>query len=802
MSPRSVLVVLVAVLMVASVFAGGLGTVLAHRGGSSAAAPAVASPSVSTLTYEVYDGYGSPSVTFYPGQVRTGSLFFYVADSDTSDKNVNITLTDPNATRDGIPTPAFQYEATLNATTHSYDSYTASVGYAFPASIPYSGGWNLNFSASATDYVDVTVFVYVYYVNLSTSVYGSTLPGQPYQLFWNLTSESNDASFYTHATNAYVSGTYYGNGTGQPLFTHPRDVPLTGVSTGYGVYSGVVPANATPGDDLEFTVWATAIIGGVQVENDSESLYIAVGTLDLEAAGLTEAPPFCDLYDEGGFGTGTTLAGCVEAGSLYRSHVTPIAGLPVTVGYWNGTASVTPTGAPTSLTTNAYGEAVFTFVASSPPFVVSTRTTVFNAVNYSVHAPGADALGYHWTQYANLTWYLVPAAPQFAVVNVTLDRSQYFEGQTAHVSWSIHSSNANLTGPVDPVSWTVFTGTGTLNITPIGGTAQSGTFTVPVTSAMVSGGYFGVAVVAANVSASFSGTAFANVLGPELLLTSPSDYYTAGSTVSVTAVLLGAPGAVISYQAIGTWYDSSSGNLSVGTVTNGSAISVTIPSSDPPAYLYVTAWATLDGAAVAVTGLDLGLAFGYSVQLGVATPSSYSDGSYQPGQTISLSYAIVALDGAPEPAVVSFYLVTVGYPQAQEINNVGPSGTISYTIPSNAPRGSLLIAMEADTDLQGECVPNNECEGLAVVPINPSPSVLSLELGAGSGVTVGWLIVLVLVLVVAAVGAVLVLRGRARRGKGGNPGQGSSSPPEWKPSTAPSTPSGGSPPASPPSGAT
>ncbi len=801
MSPRSALVVFVAALMVCTALSVALGAALPTRGGSPTASPAVVHPSVTTLSYVVLNGYRLHAATFYPGAVGSGTLYFIVADSTTTDKQVNITLTDPNATRDGIPTPAFHYVATLNSTTHSFDSYTADVGYSFPASIPYSGGWTLNFSESATNYVDVEVIVDVYYVNLATSVYGSTLPGQPYEVFWNLTSASNGASFYTHATNVFITGTYYGNGTYQPLFAHPHNVPLTGAAAGLGVFKGVVPDNATPLDHLYFTVYAYANVSGVTVENASADTSIAIGEPDLMGVGLTEAPPVCDLFTSASFGTGTTLAGCIEVGSWFGS-ATPIPGLPVTVGYWNGTATVTPAGAPTSLTTNASGEAAFTFVADSPPFTVSTHTYVYNAINYTVHIPNADSAGYHWTLYSNRTWLLVPPAPEFGYVNVTLDKTQYFVGQTATVTWAIHSSDANLTGPIDPVAWTLFTGTGTLNITALSGTAQSGTFTVAVTSAMIASGYFGVALTAANATASFVGTAYAYVLAPELLLTPAESYYTAGSTVPVTATLEGATGATISYLVVGVWFGGGEANVTSGTVANGSSFSIPIPSSHPPQALYVYGWATLGGVAFGTTEVELDLAYGYSIQLGVSTPSSYSDGSYQPGQTVTLTYAIVPVDGAPEPAIVSFEIVALGFPTIHEVQNVGPSGTVSFTIPSNAPRGTLIVEMEVETALFGECLPVSECMGIAALPINPSPSVLSMEIGAGSGVTVGWLIVLVLVLLVGAVGAVLFLRGRASRRRGGSgSGQGASPPPEWKGSSGSgSGTSGGAPPAAPPPG--
>jgi hypothetical protein len=801
MSPRSFAAVLVAVLMVATVFSVALGASLPARSPSPAVAAALPRPA-STFTFELFDGYGNPASTFYPGAYETGTLYYEVYDSTTTDKDVNVTLTDPNATRDGVANPAYHYEAPLNSATHGFNSYLANESYVFPGSIPYDGEWTLNFSESSTDYLDVTVDVVVYSVELTTSVSGSILPGESYTIFWNLTSESNGASFYTHATNVVLEGAYYGNETLQPLFTHPRDIQLTGANAGYGSYTGVVPDNATPLEDLYFNVWAYAEVGGVEIENASSATDFAVGELYIEGTSLTAAPPYCDLYHVTTFGTGTTLAGCIAVYSWYYGDFTPAAGLPVTIGYWNGTDAVKPAGAPTALTTNASGEAAFTFLADSPPFAVSTHTDIFNGLNYTVHVPGADTTGYRWSYYQNLSWVLVAPTPQIGFVNVSLDKTQYFAGQTATVTWSIHSSDLNLTGPIDPISWTLFTYEGTLSVTAIGGTAQSGTFSIPITAAMVSAGVIVVMVTAANNTTSFEGDAVADVLAPEVLLTPSTTYYTAGSSPSVTAVLEGATGATIDYLVVGYWSSIGDVNITSGTVASGSSFSIPVPSAHPPNNLYIYAWATINGTSFGTTETEMALAFGYSVQLGVSTPSSYADGSYQPGQTVTLSYAIVPVGGAPTPAIVSFVLVTLGYPTIHDIQNVGPSGTVSFTIPSSAPRGTLIVEMEVETELGGDCLPTGSCMGIAALPINPSPSVLSLELGAGSGVTVGWLIVLVLVLAVGAVGAVLFLRGRARRRSGGSSGSGSSPPPEWKSSSSPSSPSaGGTPPAGPPPGA-
>ena len=57
-------------------------------------------PSVTTLSAEIYDGNGVTTTTFEPGYDGYTTLCFRVSDSDTSQTEVNVTITDPNATRD------------------------------------------------------------------------------------------------------------------------------------------------------------------------------------------------------------------------------------------------------------------------------------------------------------------------------------------------------------------------------------------------------------------------------------------------------------------------------------------------------------------------------------------------------------------------------------------------------------------------------------------------------------------------------------------------------------------------------
>lgn len=770
---------------------------------ASSVLPGTVAPSAA-ITYGIFNGFDAPTTDFFPGELGGGTLYFSV--TDPLDHAVNVTITDPNSARDGVASPAFHYEAILNTTTSSFSSYTAGVSYTFPASLPYGGQWIVNFSAPNAGYVDQGISVFVYDIDLSTSVgSGATVPLQPVSVFWTLHLVSNGASLYTRATNVTITGSYTGNGTVQSLFP-PGGVALTPASAGQGRWSGVVPANATPGSLLHFEVSAVTKVGGQVAENESKNITVDVGALVIHGYGITPAPPNCALVNDVYFPNGSLLAGCIVAGATYHAAFTPISGLPVTVGYWNGTAHVAPSGGPTSLSTNASGEAAFTFFAATPPFIEESQYPRYDALNFTVSVPGASSL-YAWTQWLNATWTLVGGSSASGAVTVSLDHTDYYSGDTGTATWSLHSSNPTKTGPLSAISWAV---TGPNAITYEEGilntTAQNGTFTFPITSAMATHTIY-VWVYAANATEGFDGYATASVLNPSLLLTPAATYYSAGDTTTVTAVLNGGgPGATIQFEVWGTW---ATGQvlLENGTVANGSSISVSIPSVSPPTEVAVDGWATVAGQVVASNTVTLELARGYSILLGVTTASSYSDGSYQPGQTVTLSYAVVAIGGAALPQSVTFELYADGYPDTDLIQNVGPSGTIPFTIPSDAVQGSLVLVLEAEGALSaGPCFPTGACSAVSTLLINPHPSFFNLEIGAGSGITVGWLILLVLVILVAIVLLVVLLRRRAGREPGASframtPSAPPTPPPEeWKGpasepapgATSPPPPQGGS----------
>jgi hypothetical protein len=792
------------------------------------AAPTAAARSspAAAISYELYDGEGDyVNNTYYINELYWSTLTFYVYDA--LDHSVNVTITDPNASRDGVASPAYTFEAPINTSTDAYYSFAHGVSYTFP-NLPNGGTWQVNFSAPLAGYVVQNITLEQYYVEVSASVSlpASVLPGQPFSVTWWAYLDSNGATPYAGATSVVLSAHYEGNGSYQNLLSGgSTQLPLGS----WGTYSTKTPLNVTGDTEIKFFISVLTTVNGQIAENETVWISIPVGELysPPSGTGLTYLPPYEPNVCSASRSTvdvpqGSTVAACFTVDSDYEDELSPAVGLPVTINYWNGTAHVPPSGgAPTTATTNASGGVEVLFSATSPPFVTYAQYPRYDAVNWSVTVPGANSSVTKWTLWENYSdWVLTPFTYNSGVVGLTLDHTQYYPGDTATGSWTISTTNKAVTGTITAESWAVYNdnddntvyATGT-----IGGTAQSGTFTFAITSAMVGQTLYAL-VVAGNTTTNFAGVALAYVVLPSLIVNPSSNYYTAGASDSVSALLNGPGGAsagtVLSWTAGGEWYYSTDAGIASGTVSNGGSFNVPVPATNPPNEIVVNVWATNDGIVIASTSTTLTLETGYQVLLGVATVSSYSDGSFQPGQTVSLSYKVAPIDGTPLPQVFSFVLTAPSYTFQQNVNNVGPSGTIAFTIPSNAPAGQLVLDLRVASGalIAGPCVPAGACQGATSLLVNPNPSVLNLELGAGSGLTVGWLILLVLLIVVAiALFLVMRRRGGSARSSGGNapmttplnpPAPAPSTPPasEWKESPPPGSSDSSPPPLPPPSG--
>jgi hypothetical protein len=795
-------------------------------------------PSVSTLELRTSSGacpYSYCNETRYATGTTSGfgygsnTLFFAVRDP-TTDGFVNFTLSDNNASRDGVAQPAFHVEVPINNTTFEYFSYQHGISYTFPSTLKIGGTWTVSAMAPLGGNVSYNITVYTFSTYATGSPYSGSivLPGESITTAYESVFDANDAPA-TSVTNVALDGWYYGaNGTFMDLF--PGGI-VTLPAASFGSYTWKVPANATYDDEVFLEIWTTIVVNGQVAENHSAGVQYLVGGVTVYYFDMeSNYGGFCNANSDGYnpyFASGSYIQVCAVVGaSGGEGGFSPVPGLPVAINFWNGTNVVTPPGGvPTSLTSNATGTIAFSFWANFPQFSSYYQYPFYNSVNLTVSDPAAMPVptnGYY-TYWSNNTFYLEPNEVSVGVT-VSLNQLAYFPGQPITATWTLTSTNSTKTGTISADAWYLksdvtgeFLGQGTIS-----STATTGT--LPVTLPTGFTGEFTLEVLAANATNAFFGEVSGVIQSPTLALNPNSITFTPGTSVTVTAVAWGdeaLTSPVITYQIYayfeqGYTGDGGGGLLTSGTVANGSSFTINVPSTGAPTYYDIYAYlGSATAGTVASDYLELTQSWGYNVWVGIGTQSRYSDGSFQPGQTITINYQINAYGNAPLPVLYSFDVYLYSSQIGSIVTTTSTSGSFQFTIPSGQPSGIIFLEVElTGTYLEGNSCHGGYCYGETALMVNSNPSVLQEDLSPGSGLTVGWLILLIIIILVAVVGIVLYIRHRRRvhppSGGGGTttttpmtppaPAPGSPGATEWQ---APPPASDGQPPLpAPPPGAT
>lgn len=823
MSRRALILAVVVLLIASSMIV--LGPSSARGAPASAVrGPALAHPAVTTV--QMYTSSGeSPynNITYYTTGINYayGSNVLYFAIYDPSDSSVKFAITDPNATRDGLANPVFSATVPINTTTHAYYSTGTGLSYTFPATLKIGGGWNVSASGAVGGNVSYPIFVGTYFENIggSPSPYSIVLPGESITVAYQALSDANGAPD-SAITDVSYNGLYFGaNNTPWNLFAGGT---VTQPVSSLGSYTFTVPANATYDSYLYVNVWVSIYVGGQMAENESYGVYYTVGGVYLYSFSLGTNGGVCPNGIQSYYSSGSYVQACAIVGAFGGfDQFSPVPNLSVAINFWNGTKLVTPPGnTPTSLTSNATGFVTFSFWANSPQFSSWYSFPFYNSVNLTVTDPAAKPVpaNAQFITWDNTTFYVTPGSGSVGVT-VGLNQLSYYPGQPITATWSINPTNATA-GTVQAVQYYIYGNNGDfLGQGPISSTASTGTIAVTLPSGYT--GEFSVLVFASNATQSFEGQVTGVVVPPALYLTPSGTTFTPGATVTVEAQAWGdasVSSPTITYQVyaeygLGYTGFGGSGLVASGTVANGSSFSVVVPSTGAPNRYYIDAYlSSATSGTLASSVLDLYQSWGYSVYVGVSTPSRYSDGSYQPGQTITVTYQIVPYGNAPLPTLYTFDVFMYGTQISSMISTPSTSGSVQLTIPSGWPTGVVFLEVELQgTYLYGNSCYGGYCFGETAITVNAHPSALSMEIGAGSGLTVGWLILLILILVVLVVLVLLIRRKRSFPPSGGttlttpmNPPAPAPSGPAAAPWQEPSSPaSDGQPPMpSPPPGAT
>ncbi|MCI4366299.1 MAG: hypothetical protein L3K08_00960, partial [Thermoplasmata archaeon] len=474
-----------------------------------------ASPHPAFLSILAVNGNGATS-PFHSG-LGSGTIYF-IAGGGVLNATGNVTITDQNASRDGVPTPAKVFEIVFRGGTTNDSRGTANY-YQIPLNLNYTGEWNITLNTSGTS-VTSTFLVEAFAVYFTTDRSGY-LPGHSGTIYWLVERDANGAPF-TDYTSLQIAGSYRNNTSVVSALSFPSHTLTVAAN---GTIPFTVPADAQTGYSVNIVMWANQTKVGTKTNWSSSHTYDpqvdAINNLNLA---------FINCGVCGTFRTGTPVEVSIDV-QLTGSGIAD--GLLATVTFYSGTQAVTaPSGTPTSLTTNGSGRAALVFVPMQPAF----STTHNNSVSVTLTDPKDP--GVKVTNFIDFDLTNVSAS---ARVQVTLNQATYYSGDTVTATWVVGGINATA-----PVGWKIsevyaegysngrysLFEYGTVNTT-----ATTGTFTFQV-PADFQGELYVYAVIANATQETENGVA-AVILPPTIFVNPSEAIYQAGDSISVSVTTEG-----------------------------------------------------------------------------------------------------------------------------------------------------------------------------------------------------------------------------------------------------------------------
>ena len=753
MALRAIVVGVAAVLIVVSALAVVSGTPPA-AGPRTSIGPAVA-PAAGPIGVTALDQNGIAATVFFPGQT-TGRVYFSI-DDPALDANVTVHMYDTNAARDGLPNPVATW--TVDVSSGTYVSTQTGLEYTLPTNLTYGGFWNVTASGALGGFASAEFSVQTYTLTLVSSP-TAVLAGHSGTVEFLVTGIPSAAP-YSVISSVQLTATYYDGTTAAAA-----SLQLSASSFGAGVASGtasfLLPVNASHYGQISFEGWAN--VTSPNPYSVESSTYSDIGNfLDTRIAvqynGVDNDIAANSLVQL----TVTTRMVTYSYGAVTAP------GVGVTFSFWSGPNRVAngsiPGNPPAALTTGLDGTATILFVASPSVFSTSAVDQV-NVSTTSVPSVAGSAPVYYNQTYDFL---LIGNGTAGATVVASFGAALYIGGDSGTATWNVLPANGGTTSGWSALGYQLSTYYSNSYNVLITGELYGLSGTINFTAPLNYSGTLYLAVAAHNQSTIIESTAVTQVV-PAQLVVSPSEVaYNPGDTVRFVVETYGSLFAAATiYETIRS---SSGAVLSSGVVANDT-FSLRFPSTAAPPYITVEVSAQTSALGVfASSDQTLDEAAGITVSVGISTVSSYSDGSFQPGQALTVTWSESTF--GPGLGALSYWVALwtteptffedeTAAPVAMVLTNA-TSGSFSYVIPSGSVAGtrSLWVSISPTTPCQ------NYCENMGQVSfvVNPSPSVMNLELGAGSGVTVGWLILLIAIIVIAVVLFLVVRRGRSPKTK-------------------------------------
>jgi hypothetical protein len=679
------------------------------------------------------DAFGGLDTNFSTG-FANGFVYFQAFDP-SGDTQATVQINDLNASRDGLTNPVKTFTPTFPGTPYNW-SYHWGIFYKLPFSLARGGEWNITIAGAAGGFSATPFWVHVYEVSLIGGA-PAYLPGHDGTILFNVLSTVTGGPF--SAANSLAVTASYTNENGATTTIPSKSLP----ASAQGTYKFTTPADAMRYSTITFAFFAN--ITGSEPNSEMSTITLGVGDLRTPVVTLESCPSASCATSS--FATGAPVYVVVQAMIVSPFVTTPAAGETVTFRFLAGGTVINsvPGSPPLSLTTNASGGAAIVFQALDSVF----STTGVNTVQVTV----TDSFNPQLTTQYNATFGVLPPTAGSAILQVTLDSGQYYSGDTVTATWEIGGPNANITEGWVPFGWWAWGGNVLFANGNLSGPGTQGTFSFTVPANF--GGTLMVVVEAHNATGATAADATAPVSSPSILLNPSEAYYLPGDAFQMHVATQGQ--AFNGATLWGSVSDAVGNNVWSGTISGGS-VSLNVPKVGASDLYEFSVWAQSPTLGVFATArMTVYEASGYVLTAGVQTASNYVDGSFQPGQTISISYSLSAIGSSVLPKEFAITITpSTGFVSGHGtvvVETTSASGSVQYTIPSNTPTGAQEFEAYVLFPVSGSCA-----FGCALtffsVQVEANPPVLSYEIGSGSGLTVGWL---VLLLVIAAVTIVLLL---------------------------------------------
>lgn len=578
------------------------------------------------------------------------------------------------------------------------------------------------------------------------------LPGDRATLYIDVFNSTTNSLQGGYASLTFFVTTCYDQQTNQgactpvtTINTHPQASNATAISF-------TVPPDAVADSQLSVQVEANATLPtGLYSENSLvTNLWISTPQTPYLCVGSTEGVISFPCPTTTVIQPGQNFVLTIDATVSYSSGSAPWSGGAVLVTFYLNNQAVSPT-FPKSMVTNSSGIAQgivqTTGLGTGDLNITAAVSDPANAAVVAVHS----------------TVFITIAASPAAQVQVTIGSAGYYGGDTMTSSFAVTSFTGHAVSGWSANSYFITGNPGTLTTLgscaytstsiffaqgPLTGTSGSvPSFVIPSSFS----GAIEVTVLANNATTSTPGVACTLVSPPKLLVQPSEVVYHPGDSIGVSFTPEGQVFNSASYFASVSGVGISGNTVIIYNQSLGSStsFSFTIPSTGTLPSYTLTVLAQNSSGVIAGQDLRLNESSGYALVVSVQTPSQYTDGSYQPGQSVTFTYTLASLGLATPP---KFFSLNAGFLNTQQgetvVQETATSGSITLRVPSSAGQGISLVAFKAGVPTAFGTFGVGTQVALLV---NPSPSALNYEIGAGSGFSVSDILVIVIIVVLAII---------------------------------------------------